>query len=364
VGLASCDETTGRFLSAWRRFKSNHISATGRVIDGSNGNISHSEGQGFGLLLAEAANDYAGFAKIKAWTDYVLGIRGDSLFAWRFMPYRGRSVPDLNNATDGDILIAWALLRAGRRWQKPSFAQQAKRILKDIERHCIAQTDAFGPLIKPGATGFETPQRLVVNPSYFVFPALTAFAEETGHDIWRQLTKAGLNLLDQAQFGDLGLPADWIELTPKGAVDIAADQAPHFGWNAIRIPLYITWAKEIPNQAYLTPYQKLVQISEGERTVPAWIDLKTGAVADFGTSRGGADIYRLVQCQLPDTVAQTGTCRMLTTAPAPEPDEDYYSSALGLLARLAYFELSPQSFDTSPVSRSRNTTKIAEIQAM
>jgi len=364
LGLSSCDENSRRFASAWRQFKSNHIAATGRVIDNSNGNISHSEGQGFALLLAEAAGDYSSFAKIKAWTDYVLGVRDDSLFAWRFMPFRGRPVPDLNNATDGDILIAWALLRASRRWQKPALAQQANRILRDIERLCVAPATPFGPLIKPGATGFETKQRLVINLSYFVFPALAAFADETGNDIWRQLTASGLELLKKALFGDLSLPADWIDITAKGVIDISKDQPPHYGWNAIRVPLYLAWAKEIPNQPYLAPYQRLLQSSDDAGAVPAWVDLTTGARADFSTSRGGADIYRLVQCQLRSKAVPADSCQSLVTAPTREPAEDYYSSALGLLARLAYFELSPESFNGAPFTKLPDTTEIAESKTM
>lgn len=364
LGLASCDEKRDRFRSAWRRFRSEHISATGRVIDSANGNISHSEGQGFALLLAEAAGDYKSFAKIKAWTDYVLGIRNDSLFAWRFMPFRGRPVPDLNNATDGDILIAWALFRASRRWQKPAFAQQARRILNDIKRHCIARVADFGPLLKPGADGFETAQHLVVNPSYFVFPALTAFAAETDDDFWRDVRAAGLALLEQSKFGNFNLPADWVEINSRGTVKIAQDHTPHYGWNAIRVPLYIAWDKQVPNQPHLEPYHKLVSAYQDEAAIPAWLDLQTGEAADFKTSRGGADIYRLASCQSDNVATGTDPCRALVNAPAPQPGEDYYSSALGLLARLAYFELSPESFDNPPISQSPNGVKIAEGKSM
>ena len=350
LGLSGCDENTSRFLPAWYRFRSRHVSATGRVIDNANGDISHSEGQGFALLLAEAAGDYASFSKIKAWTDYTLGIRDDALFAWRFLPYRSRQVPDLNNATDGDILIAWALLRASRRWQKPILAQQAKRILDDIETHCVTQSSSFGPILLPGASGFETDKTVVVNPSYYVFPAFEAFSEATGHDIWRTLTSAGLSLLDRALFGGLQLPPDWVEIVRGDTLRLAADYPPHYGWNAIRVPLYLAWAESVPNSPYLAPYKSLFERYDDVRSIPAWVDLNTNRFADFSTSRGGADIYRFIKCRSPNDPQHTVACEQLLSEPPVQPDEDYYSAALGLLARLAYYEVSPQSFQNAAIS--------------
>lgn len=41
----------------WQSYKARFVTAQGRVVDTGNGNISHSEGQGYGMLLAVAAND-------------------------------------------------------------------------------------------------------------------------------------------------------------------------------------------------------------------------------------------------------------------------------------------------------------------
>ena len=45
----------------------------------------------------------------------LLGLqRGDGLFSWKWSPNTSDPVPDKNNAADGDILIAWALMRERR----------------------------------------------------------------------------------------------------------------------------------------------------------------------------------------------------------------------------------------------------------
>jgi endoglucanase len=67
----------------WAAYKQRFISAEGRLIDDSAGNVSHSEGQGYAMLLAAFAGDRATFDKLWAWTSSNLEIRGDGLAAWR-----------------------------------------------------------------------------------------------------------------------------------------------------------------------------------------------------------------------------------------------------------------------------------------
>jgi endoglucanase len=52
--------------SQWREFLTRYVSPEGRIIDTGNGNISHSEGQGYGLILAEAFGDRSSFERILA----------------------------------------------------------------------------------------------------------------------------------------------------------------------------------------------------------------------------------------------------------------------------------------------------------
>ena len=49
---------------AWPAFKARYMAPEGRIVDTGNGGISHSEGQGYGMLLAEAAGDRAAFDRL------------------------------------------------------------------------------------------------------------------------------------------------------------------------------------------------------------------------------------------------------------------------------------------------------------
>ena len=158
----------------WRDYAARFISPEGRVIDTGNGGISHSEGQGYGMILATAFDDREQFDHLWQWTQRELQVRRDALFSWKWEPGAGK-VTDSNSASDGDILIAWALLRADQRWQVPAYRTAAARILASVRAKLIAPSP-FGPMLLPGPEGFRHGATLVVNPSYWVFPAFADFA--------------------------------------------------------------------------------------------------------------------------------------------------------------------------------------------
>ena len=87
------------------------------MVDTANGGVSHSEGQGYGMLLAQSYGDRQQFDQLWAWTKRGnLQIRKDRLLAWRWRPSGSGdagAVDDMNNASDGDVLVAWALLQRG-----------------------------------------------------------------------------------------------------------------------------------------------------------------------------------------------------------------------------------------------------------
>ena len=168
LGSAGCASPVNN--ERWLQYQKQFISNDGRVIDNGNANISHSEGQGYGMLLAVAANDRATFDKLWQWTQKNLAKRSDDLFAWRWIPNASPNVSDKNNASDGDILIAWALGRASDQFDEPEYAKAAQKIASAVRRQLIRDTD-FGKQLLPGSQGFESPESIVINPSYLLLPA-------------------------------------------------------------------------------------------------------------------------------------------------------------------------------------------------
>ena len=55
-------------IADWSDFRRRFVGGDGRVIDNANGGVSHSEGQGWGMMLAVAFDDVASFDLIADWT--------------------------------------------------------------------------------------------------------------------------------------------------------------------------------------------------------------------------------------------------------------------------------------------------------
>lgn len=312
-------------VAEWVRFRDRFMSPEGRILDTGNGAVSHSEGQGWGMLLAAAHDDRAAFRLIHGWTRRTLARPGDRLFSWRYRPGATPAVDDPNNATDGDLYIAWALAWAGERWHNPALSAAASAIAHDVLR---LLTREFGGrlLLLPGAAGFEDPRRVVVNPSYYVFPAFAVLGRHVADRRWQRLVDDGLWLLRQARFGRWGLPPDWLEIRRGDtACAPAGGWPPRFSFDAVRVPLLLAWAGHADAPAAQAALR--FWTAPDRPLPPAWVDLVTGATADFPASEGVRAIAALV--------GSAASPPRPMSPPQLGPGDDYYSAALKMLVSVA-----------------------------
>ena len=318
-------QTGGESLRAeWLTYRDRFIEADGRVLDTGNKGVSHTEGQGWAMLFAENFDDRATFDSIWNWTRDRLRRPEDGLFSWRWDPNAKNPVSDANNATDGDMLIAWALARAAQRWHTPAFADEARRTVADIREKLIERV-GDGLVLLPGLDGFTRKDgSVIVNPSYYVYPALSAFPRLDPSPRWARLRADGLKLLAKARFGKWGLTSDWVTVGKDGSVAPFAQLPPRFGYDAIRVPLYLIWGREATDQQLAAE----MRFWDGfaDKPVPAWVDVTSGAVAPFAAPNGFQAIIDLVRTKLHDKPV---------APPQIDDKDDYYSASLILLAGMA-----------------------------
>lgn len=317
--------------SAWAAWRARFVSPQGRVIDTGNGDISHSEGQGYGMLLAVAAGDQATFERIWGWTRANLMVRDDVLLAWRWEPDKRPAVADMNNATDGDILVAWALTEAAEAWGDAAHRVAARRLAVEIGRKLVVLRGPHAPVLLPGMAGFsaqERPDGPVVNPSYFVFPAFERLPLVAPDIDWAGLSRAGMALVETARFGTPGLPTEWVSLK-EAAPRPAAGFAPVFGYNALRVPLYIAWAG-LGEARHYAPYRALWESAPPRPGRPglALVDTADGALFAVVDEPGYAALPALVACAAEGRPLPAGLL-------APTPAQNYYPATLHLLALVA-----------------------------
>jgi endoglucanase len=311
----------------WQAYKQRFISSEGRLIDDFAGNVSHSEGQGYAMLLAVYSDDREAFDKIWGWTVLNLEIRGDGLAAWRWRPQDDPHVRDKNNATDGDLLLAWALAEAGRRWDANTYDGQAQKIAQAVSSKLV-YASVFGPVLSPGNYGFGPKDRddgPIVNLSYWVFPAFIALSRVAPEADWAGLRRSGLSLLDAARFGSAKLPSDWISL--KMGVQPAEGYPARFGYDIVRMPLYLAWGAP-QERARLGA---LVHAWAGPvDSTPPVVDLETGRSSEGFVDPGYRAVAALARCVAQDE---------------PFPDElrnvdlkFYYPATLQMLSLIALRE--------------------------
>ncbi len=317
--LATCGAVAANFENTlrpddWAAFRDRFVMEDGRVVDDANKGISHSEGQGYGLLLAFAAGDRGAFERIFGFTRTQLLIRDDGLAAWKWDPNANPHVVDVNDASDGDILIAYALALAGKAWDEPRYLETAKTIATAIGTHLLSRANGRVVLL-PGVAGFAPPDRpegtVVVNPSYWVFEAFPVLKELAPGFPWDEVASSGLEIVAAARFGSAGLPADWVEITAAGLSPAEGFPAV-FGYNAIRIPLYMMRAGI--DGAFLDPF--------GGQPEPSVVELTTDRAAESMADPGYRLINALVECTRGTPVPP----ELLDFAPT-----NYYPSTLHLL---------------------------------
>ncbi|WP_370880062.1 glycosyl hydrolase family 8 [Labrys monachus] len=315
----------------WLPWRDRFVTLDGRVVDNANKNVSHSEGQGYGLLLAVLAEDREAFTRIWTFTRSELLLRDDGLAVWRWDPNSNPHVADINDASDGDVLIAYSLALAGSFWKVPAWSEMAREMATVIGEKLVRRVGDRTVLL-PGVEGFGAEDRSdgpVVNLSYWIFEAMPVLAHLAPGTNWDELSADGRSLVEEARFGPSKLPADWISLRgakPAPAIGFNAQ----FGYDAIRIPLYLLRAG-ITDKGLLAPFSRAWEQEDG---APAVIALADGRAIEALNDPG----YRMVAAAL--------RCA-LDHRPIPaslrEPTLDlYYPSTLYLLALSAVAQRFPE----------------------
>lgn len=305
----------------WPEFARRFVAPDGRVIDTGNQGITHTEGLGAALLAAQADNDRDGFKKTWSFAQQLK--RPDGLYSWKWVP--GVGIPDKNNATDGDLYIAWALLRAGSKWSDKALLGAAADLARSIRQELLVRAPQ-GAMLLPGKEGFITRNpmgvdRVVANPAYWVFPALRELNAVDPSPVWAQLHADALKVLEYARFGPAELPADWLVLDDP-VMPWQAHPA-RFGYEAIRVPLFLAWDRKFTHGALRACAQHMRQPK-----FPAWVSLKDAEKAPYAAPSGFEAVARLARKAVYGEPLQ-----------ATQLEGDYFSCSLTLLASLAAKDL-------------------------
>lgn len=196
---------SGGFLSAYVR-------PDGQVVRPDQGGDTVSEGQAYGMLLAEATGRDAEFATIWEWTRTHLQL-GDGLFAYHASA--AGQVVGRQPASDADLLIAWALLRySGPR--AAALHAEGRRVAGAILAHEVTNGPGGMPVLTAGPWAAGRPATL--DPSYWSLPAMQGIASLTGDRTWTRMLTGAVSMTRTLTDDGRALPPDWAELTASGTL--------------------------------------------------------------------------------------------------------------------------------------------------
>lgn len=310
----------------WRLWRARFMQPDGRVIDDLQGGTSHSEGQGYGLLLAQAHGDERSFRNMEEWTAHNLAIRDDRLMAWQWIPRRRDNIEDWHNATDGDLFRAWALLRAARDSGWGEYHDKAMAIARDISALCLAP-DPRAPgelLLKPGAESRATPERVLFNPSYIMPRALRELGFAAGDERLIRAADHGETVL--AELAREPVMPDWIDVTREGFAPPQEHEL-RSSYDALRVPLYLSWSGRGGNPAVRQVLDMLESAGTAGKLAVS-VDA-AGRVRDESDYAGYFALAALARCEaLPEPTTRDSA-------------QSYYPATLQLLAALAKREHRP-----------------------
>ncbi len=332
--------------AVWDQYKHCFIQQDGRVIDSSQKDFSHSEAQAFGLLLSLKFNDRIMFQKIARWTRNNMQLRkGDSLLCWSWgrRPCGLWQIRDYNNASDADILFAWAMLRAADKWKDKGLHSEALKMIRDIRtqlflRHCNRL------VLLPGYYGFVRGDSSVeYNPSYFIPVAFMDFAS-AGDDpaFWKQVIEDGFRIEGKCAFGRFALPANWVNLGQNG-ITLCDHREGKYGFDAVRVFLYNTlWLETVTAhgdsgqkgsvaRVCISRLEKFLDFCSAHRWIPSEVRLRDDFVHTDDACAGFYMIYSRAMAVIGKArLAQRLRDRAYEKINEEKPD--YYSYSLFLLA--------------------------------
>jgi endo-1,4-beta-D-glucanase Y len=221
--------------SSATEFLDTYVTEDGRVLRLDQGRDVVSEGQAYGMLIAQLAGREDVVDGIWAWTREHL-LRSDGLIS--FHASETGEVLDVEAAADADVLAAYALLTATGD-DAAALHKDGATLAAAVLEHEVVRDGQGRAVLAAGPWAVSSG---TVNPSYWMPSVFDDLASLTGDATWSELSSTGTALLRTATDEGRLLPPDWGRLdgdsfTPtEDAAGAPGDG--EYGPDAQRVPLW------------------------------------------------------------------------------------------------------------------------------
>ncbi len=295
VGLGSTAQAQAQAQAAdceasqwplWQDFNSHFIAADARVLSAITASRdSYSEAQSYAMFFALVANDQATFDRLWHWSlqNLAAGDLENKLPAWHWgrAPDNSWGVLDANSASDADLWFAYALLEAGRLWQRPELSADGRTLLASVVKQEVVKLPGLGAMLLPGPYGFvQADGSWRLNPSYLPLPLLRRFALESPDGPWNEIAANTVKMIKAS--APKGFAPDWLTYrAPAGrkpSFGVDPVNGPTGSYDAIRVYLWAGMtAKDDPlADALLKALPGMSKRTSLDSVPPEKINVQTG----------------------------------------------------------------------------------------
>jgi len=227
-------------------YKKNIVQPDGRVVDWQNKQVTHTEGIGYSLFFSVKFSDKETFYKIFSWLKTNLPLNKNGLIPWLWGkgPLGKWEILDSNDATDGNLWIAYSLLLGYEKWGDEKLKIFAVKLIKNIKRFDIYRKNKCIFLL-PASKYFVNNDSVIINPSYYAPFIFKKFYQYDKDVIWLKLINQSFKLWYFISITPYHLFPEWVKVDKRycKVTDISGVMA----FNAIRIPIWILYSYDINN---------------------------------------------------------------------------------------------------------------------
>lgn len=268
----------------WLRFRQMFVTPEGRVVDHSTPNKQTvSEGQGYAMFFALAANDRSSFDNLLRWTENNLagGDLTTRLPAWQWGQRNDGSwgVLDMNSASDADLWLAYTLGIAGEVWNDRRYSRLSHALAQRILNEETENIPGLGLTLLPAPYGFTLPNRSwKLNASYLPIQLLRWFAQNDSDSRWNKLIQSSNRIILSS--APRGYAADWVVYSQEKGFQPDAVGLGEGSYDAIRVYLWAGMLSEHDDlrPALLKTLQPMAVLTEAKTYPPEYVDVLTGEV--------------------------------------------------------------------------------------
>ncbi|GFO99828.1 glycosyl hydrolase family 8 [Lactobacillus helveticus] len=334
-----------RFYLQWRRdyvvkYKNDEsfINTTPRTHK----TMALSEGQGYGMYINVLAakngwgkeNDFERLNNFYlAHRERIAGATTD-LMSWRMIKKQGKWKVDKNSATDGDLFIAEALLKASKIWHNDQYTDEAHALINDILRYEYnpqTNTLTVGNWANSKSKFYNLMRTSDVMPEFF-----DDFYQETGDRRWLLIKKTMLKRLNQLSHQHKsGLVPDFAWVSKSNAKPIKANAVAtkydgDFSANACRVPMMLAQSNDPLAKNTL---KRMMKFFSKQSTLTAGFTLEGKPLNKYQSASFSAPIFNAVSFNSNQGFDNLFMSQQYIFA-RPLPAKNYYDAALTTMAAL------------------------------